>query len=94
MAILVAYMEKQKLRLRKVKQGYWRRKKQEDARRMNAQFELDPGRVYSDFRRVIDDQGEVAKPKYVHRQEDNESCLLYTSPSPRDLSTSRMPSSA
>ena len=25
---------------------------------------------------------------------DNESCLLYTSPSPRDLSTSRMPSSA
>ena len=25
---------------------------------------------------------------------DNECCLLYTSPSPRDLSTSRMPSSA
>ena len=25
---------------------------------------------------------------------DNGSCLLYTSPSPRDLSTSRMPSSA
>ena len=24
----------------------------------------------------------------------SESCLLYTSPSPRDLSTSRMPSSA
>ena len=27
-------------------------------------------------------------------QPDNKSCLLYTSPSPRDLSTSRMPSSA
>ena len=26
--------------------------------------------------------------------EDYEHCLLYTSPSPRDLSTSRMPSSA
>ena len=26
--------------------------------------------------------------------EENWSCLLYTSPSPRDLSTSRMPSSA
>ena len=26
--------------------------------------------------------------------DDDESCLLYTSPSPRDLSTSRMPSSA
>ena len=25
---------------------------------------------------------------------NNKSCLLYTSPSPRDLSTSRMPSSA
>ena len=25
---------------------------------------------------------------------DTETCLLYTSPSPRDLSTSRMPSSA
>ena len=25
---------------------------------------------------------------------DNKTCLLYTSPSPRDLSTSRMPSSA
>ena len=72
-AVLVAYMEKQKSRLRKVKRGYWRRKKKEDARRMNAQFELDPGRVYSDFRRVIDDHSEVAKPKYVHGQEDNES---------------------
>ena len=27
-------------------------------------------------------------------QEDANACLLYTSPSPRDLSTSRMPSSA
>ena len=31
----------------------------------------------------------VAKPN-----EEYEGCLLYTSPSPRDLSTSRMPSSA
>ena len=28
------------------------------------------------------------------REERIEGCLLYTSPSPRDLSTSRMPSSA
>ena len=27
-------------------------------------------------------------------QKQNNNCLLYTSPSPRDLSTSRMPSSA
>ena len=35
--------------------------------------------------------------KYQITQEDinrGRSCLLYTSPSPRDLSTSRMPSSA
>ena len=35
--------------------------------------------------------------KYAQKEnwsEDNLPCLLYTSPSPRDLSTSRMPSSA
>ena len=30
----------------------------------------------------------------IHYALDGEVCLLYTSPSPRDLSTSRMPSSA
>ena len=30
----------------------------------------------------------------IKNREDNLACLLYTSPSPRDLSTSRMPSSA
>ena len=30
----------------------------------------------------------------VSRLEQGNTCLLYTSPSPRDLSTSRMPSSA
>ena len=30
----------------------------------------------------------------VHTDLASETCLLYTSPSPRDLSTSRMPSSA
>ena len=32
--------------------------------------------------------------RYVTRNERYNRCLLYTSPSPRDLSTSRMPSSA
>ena len=31
---------------------------------------------------------------FIDRIEKHNSCLLYTSPSPRDLSTSRMPSSA
>ena len=36
------------------------------------------------------------KDLFVHKTnvEGQISCLLYTSPSPRDLSTSRMPSSA
>ena len=37
------------------------------------------------------------KPKFIKWMIDTifmKSCLLYTSPSPRDLSTSRMPSSA
>ena len=37
---------------------------------------------------------EVQNINAVHVHVDVYSCLLYTSPSPRDLSTSRMPSSA
>ena len=39
-------------------------------------------------------QGADAIEGDFHLTADNEICLLYTSPSPRDLSTSRMPSSA
>ena len=38
---------------------------------------------------IISLQGDQHKP-----QRHRDTCLLYTSPSPRDLSTSRMPSSA
>ena len=40
--------------------------------------------------------GEEEDPKeeLIRRLQEYEDCLLYTSPSPRDLSTSRMPSSA
>ena len=39
---------------------------------------------------------ESAYQQYITRRQKrkSENCLLYTSPSPRDLSTSRMPSSA
>ena len=36
----------------------------------------------------------VAMLLYARFRRDIRTCLLYTSPSPRDLSTSRMPSSA
>ena len=37
---------------------------------------------------------EGRKVKVIERDPTYKTCLLYTSPSPRDLSTSRMPSSA
>ena len=42
--------------------------------------------------RALPDARDGLKP--VHRRILFSICLLYTSPSPRDLSTSRMPSSA
>ena len=36
----------------------------------------------------------TSKVTLIHRRDEFRGCLLYTSPSPRDLSTSRMPSSA
>ena len=44
--------------------------------------------------RHIEVQILAGKNRVVHLYERDCSCLLYTSPSPRDLSTSRMPSSA
>ena len=46
---------------------------------------------YADFE---DDELDGYSPVVVHVDTGNGICLLYTSPSPRDLSTSRMPSSA
>ena len=52
-----------------------------------------------DAEKNTDTREETKKPEQKPREEDEDgdsssSCLLYTSPSPRDLSTSRMPSSA
>ena len=52
---------------------------------------MDKKARYSDeeleeFRSIINDKLKVARTEYT--------CLLYTSPSPRDPKTSRMPSSA
>ena len=45
---------------------------------------------------VADELGADFKPAVcdISNREASQACLLYTSPSPRDLSTSRMPSSA
>ena len=43
---------------------------------------------------IIKMNGNIKKISGNEKNTTNNSCLLYTSPSPRDLSTSRMPSSA
>ena len=43
---------------------------------------------------VTDKEAEEAFVKILKWLGEDPTCLLYTSPSPRDLSTSRMPSSA
>ena len=67
-------------------------------------YELDPQGVMHNANHVaFFDQAITAYFKYVNydylsdieeTKKDFHTCLLYTSPSPRDLSTSRMPSSA
>eukprot|EP00831_Metopus_contortus_P017878 TRINITY_DN1757_c0_g1_i1.p2 TRINITY_DN1757_c0_g1~~TRINITY_DN1757_c0_g1_i1.p2 ORF type:complete len:213 (+),score=35.76 TRINITY_DN1757_c0_g1_i1:169-807(+) len=41
-----------------------------------------------------DKENDMEAMKAIMNNEEKKNCLLYTSPSPRDLSTSRMPSSA
>ena len=46
------------------------------------------------FLQQMPDVREFENPNFLEDDPLDEDCLLYTSPSPRDLSTSRMPSSA
>ena len=48
------------------------------------------GATHHRFQALVDELNIKTFPSYY----DGKGCLLYTSPSPRDLSTSRMPSSA
>ena len=48
------------------------------------------------LRRVLHDRGHIAEeyPAFLNQTAERNLCLLYTSPSPRDRTRSRMPSSA
>ena len=56
-------------------------------------FDIDAG-VSPDLTGTIIDMNNVATGSMDAIYSSHNICLLYTSPSPRDLSTSRMPSSA
>ena len=51
--------------------------------------------TFSDSKKILDKYSiGVAHHKVIHLISSYEGCLLYTSPSPRDATLSRMPSSA
>ena len=47
-----------------------KRKKNEDTRRMNREFQLDPGGVYASFKEIIENQGECERPRYENGYQD------------------------
>ena len=63
-------MEKEKSNLRRLKRGYWSRRKQEETRKINRQFQLDPGRVYANFKEIVESQADTDRPLYVHGQQN------------------------
>ena len=75
--------------MQKAKQNYFKDRSiyyssfpiQEQAQKGDWNYELDP--VYT-----------IGILDFIFDDHETDTCLLYTSPSPRDLSTSRMPSSA
>ena len=70
-----------------------RRNDGRDAGRENARELVDEGNASVAYLGV-EQVAEEGRLGTVDRRVENADCLLYTSPSPRDLSTSRMPSSA
>ena len=72
-------------------------KRIQEMQKERAEYYENKNNEYHERRRVREAQEKQAEFERLGRQEayeQQESCLLYTSPSPRDLSTSRMPSSA
>ena len=69
---LVSYMEKQKSILRKLKRGFSRSKKQEEARFLNQQFRIDASRVYANMREMLNKDKENNRPRYIADDQANQ----------------------
>ena len=73
---LVSFMEKQKAILRKLKRGFSRSQKNEEARILNQQFQADTSKVYANMRELLDKDKENERPRYTtsdqNTQEDKE----------------------
>ena len=62
---LVSFMEKQKARLRKLKRGFSRSQKNEEARILNQQFQADASKVYANMRELLNKDKEDERPRYT-----------------------------
>ena len=71
----------------------WTKLNWEDPFELDSQLSDEQRMVRDSARQYAQDQL-LPRVKEAFRREETDPCLLYTSPSPRDLSTSRMPSSA
>ena len=67
---------------------------QYDRRQARVKMGFLPNYLGFNMGKQVDDLKLGARASFWVTINDSETCLLYTSPSPRDLSTSRMPSSA
>ncbi|KAK2547706.1 hypothetical protein P5673_032270 [Acropora cervicornis] len=69
-------MEKQKAILRKLKRGFSRSQKNEEARILNQQFQADTSKVYANMRELLNKDKEDERPRYTtsdqNTQEDKE----------------------
>ena len=64
MAGLVSYMEKKRSELRKLKRGFYRKKKQEVSPVINQQFSTVPGRVFANLSGMLKRDPENERPRY------------------------------
>ena len=62
---LVSFMEKQKAILRKLKRGFSRSQKNEEARVLNQQFQADTSKVYANMRELLNKDKEDERPRYT-----------------------------
>ena len=63
-ASIVTYIERKKADLRKAKRAFMRKKKQEEARDLNTRFHADPGGVFAQFSRMVEQDADNNKPNY------------------------------
>ena len=70
---LVSFMEKQKAILRKLKRGFSRSQKNEEARILNQQFQTDTSKVYANMRELLNKDKEDERPRYTTSDQNTQA---------------------